>query len=142
MPDKTVPAFNLWTEPWISVEKPDGGIEQGSIQQVLLNAEEFPAIYDPSPLTVVGIHRLLVAILQFVIQPQKDADIKNLWKAGTFPHDPIEAFGRQYASRFDLFSENEPFLQSADIPLKADKNAKPVAYLAPEDPGWHRYYAL
>ena len=92
MPDKTVPAFNLWTEPWISVEKPDGGIEQGSIQQVL-HVEEFRAIYDPSPLTVVGLDRLLVAILQFVIQPQKDADIKNLWKAGTFPDHPIQAFG-------------------------------------------------
>jgi len=134
MPDQTAPAFNLWTEPWIALEKPHGAIEHAGIEQVLLNAGEYRAIYDPSPLTVVGIHRLLVAILQFVVQPEKDADLKDLWKAGKFPPDLIEAFGRQYASRFDLFSEKEPFLQSADIPLSADKNAKPVAYLAPEIP--------
>jgi len=115
MTDVKIPAFNLWTEPWISLERSDGKIEDASIRQALLDAKAFRAIYDPSPLTIVGIHRLLVAILQFVIQPQKEADLQNLWKLGEFPRDPIEAFGRQYASRFDLFSEKEPFLQSADI---------------------------
>jgi CRISPR system Cascade subunit CasA len=134
MPDNKSPAFNLWTEPWITLEKHDGAIEHAGIEQVLLNADAYRAIYDPSPLTVVGIHRLLVAILQFVIQPKRDADLKNLWKLGKFPRDLIEAFGRQYARRFDLFSEKEPFLQSADIPLLAGKNSKPVAYLAPEIP--------
>jgi len=101
MPDTTAPSFNLWTEPWIALEKPDGAIERAGIEKTLLNAEERRAIYDPSPLSVVGIHRLLVAILQFAIQPEQDADLKNLWKAGKFPRVSIEAFGRQYASRFD-----------------------------------------
>jgi CRISPR system Cascade subunit CasA len=134
MPDTTAPSFNLWTEPWIALEKPDGAIERAGIEKTLLNAEERRAIYDPSPLSVVGIHRLLVAILQFAIQPEQDADLKNLWKAGKFPRVSIEAFGRQYASRFDLFSAKEPFLQSANIPLEANKDAKPVVYLAPEIP--------
>jgi CRISPR system Cascade subunit CasA len=134
MPDKTALAFNLWTEPWIALEKPDGAIERAGMEKVLLNAEKYRAIYDPSPLTTVGIHRLLVAILQFVIHPEQNADLKALWKAGKFPSDHVRAFGAKYANRFDLFSEKEPFLQSADIPLIADKNAKPVAYLAPEIP--------
>ncbi len=134
MPDTTAPSFNLWTEPWIALEKPDGAIERAGIEKILLNADEYRAIYDPSPLTVVGIHRLLVAILQFALRPKKGADLKNIWKAGKLPREEIEAFGRQYANRFDLFSANEPFLQSADIPLEADKGAKPVAYLAPEIP--------
>ncbi len=134
MPDKTAPTFNLWTEPWIALEKPDGSIEHISLEKTLLDAGKYRAIYDPSPLTTVGIHRLLVAILQFILQPQHNADLKALWKAGKFPSERIEAFGKQYATRLDLFSKKEPFLQSADIPLAADKNAKPVAYLAPEIP--------
>ena len=134
MPDQTAPTFNLWTEPWIAHERPDGAVEHAGIEQILLNAQKYRALYDPSPLIVVGIHRLLVAILQFVFQPEKDADLKDLWKAGKFPSDSIEAFGRQYIGRFDLFSEKEPFLQSADIPLESGKNAKPVAYLAQEIP--------
>jgi len=134
MPDNTALGFNLWTEPWIELEKPDGAIERGGIEKALLDADKYRAIYDPSPLVVVGIHRLLVAILQFAIQPEKGADLKNLWKAGKFPREAIEAFGGQYASRFDVFSAEEPFLQSADIPLEARKDAKPVAYLAPEIP--------
>jgi CRISPR system Cascade subunit CasA len=134
MPDTTASSFNLWTEPWFGLEKSDGTIERAGIEKSLLNSDEYRAIYDPSPLTVVGIHRLLVAILQFAIQPKKGADLKKLWKVGKFPGGAIEAFGRQYASRFDLFSSKEPFLQSADIPLEARKDAKPVAYLAPEIP--------
>lgn len=130
------PTFNLWTEPWIMLERPDGGVERLGIEQTLLRAHEYTAIYEPSPLVVVGIHRLLVAILQAVIDPQKNADLKKLWKAGHFPVRDIQTFGKQYAERFNLFSEKAPFLQSADLPMQAGKGdkAKTIAYLAAEMP--------
>jgi len=135
MADTTTPSFNLWTLPWIDLEKQDGTIERTGIGKVLLHAEVYRAIFSPSPLTIVGIHRLLMAILQFAYKPGKSSDIKKLWAEGKFFPDPIEAFSQQFSSRFDLFSVKEPFMQSADIPIAADRStAKPVTYLAPEIP--------
>jgi CRISPR system Cascade subunit CasA len=117
--------FNLWTAPWITLERSGGGIEQLGIAATLLRAQEFTAIYDPSPLVVAGIHRLLTAVAQAIYNPQRPSDLKALWHAERFPADGVEAFGARYAGRFDLFSESAPFLQSADLPLhpaKADQS--------------------
>jgi CRISPR system Cascade subunit CasA len=132
------PSFNLWSEPWITVEDDQGRPTLLSLQQTLLQAQRYRALYDPSPLVVVGIHRLLVAILQASINPQSEADLADLWAAGCFSAEAIAAFGQKYAHRFDLFSETEPFMQSADLSLypgKEDKaQLKSVANLLPEIP--------
>jgi len=127
-------SFNLWTEPWITVEQRDGALAEMSLEQTLLHAPELRAIYDPSPLVVVSIHRLLMAVLQDTFDPQEDEDLKVLWEAGCFSEAKIHAFGERYAQRFDLFSETEPFLQSADIPLKPEKKTWDIALLFQELP--------
>lgn len=137
-PSKDIPSFNLWTEPWITLESGDGVVTCG-IRDALLNAHTLGAIYDPSPLVVVGIHRLLTAILQDALNPQENNDLEDLWKRGRFPANKIEAFGKKYANRFDLFSEDKPFLQSADLPLypqtkEERKEMTTIARLFPETP--------
>ena len=132
-----LPAFNLWSEPWITLERLDGETERQGIEQTLLRAQEFAFIYEPSPLVVVGIHRLLTAILQDALDPRRPPDLMGLWRAGQFPLKDMQAFGEQYAGRFDLFSSDAPFMQSADLPLQPDqrdKTKKTIAYLAPEMP--------
>jgi CRISPR system Cascade subunit CasA len=111
------PSFNLWTEAWLPLEMLDGSVKPHSIRDALLHAHEFRAIADPSPLVVVGVHRLLTAILQDALRPQANADLDDLWRAGHFPDDKIADFGEAYADRFDLFSPDKPFLQSADLPM-------------------------
>jgi len=130
------PTYNLWQESWLTLERPAGGVEMAGIGQALLHAHEYKAIYDPSPLVIVGIHRLLVAVLQSALNPQKSADLIKLWEAGHFPAKVIVDFERQYAARFDLFSDDVPFLQSVDLPLHADKGNKPktISSLMPETP--------
>ena len=130
------PSFNLWSESWITLERQDGSQEDLSIQDALLKAHEYRTLYELSPLIIVAIHRLLVAILQAIIQPQTAADLKKLWHAGRFPADEIVRFGKVYKVRFDLFSEEYPFMQSADLPLAPEKktNAKSVGYLIQEQP--------
>jgi len=120
------PIFNLWTEPWITVERRDGARVHLSIEQTLLDAHDLLALYEPSPLVVVGIHRLLTAILQDAFNPQNEDDLADLWAAGAgrFPEQAVRGFGAQYAHRFDLFSEDVPFLQSADLPLQPEKRDK------------------
>ncbi|MCE7988323.1 MAG: type I-E CRISPR-associated protein Cse1/CasA [Caldilinea sp. CFX5] len=130
--------FNLWSTPWITLERMDGSTEEVSIEQALLRAPEFAAIFDTSPLVVVGIHRLLTAIVQFMLDPQYEDEIADRWRAGHFPPDKIKEFGQHYSHRFDLFSAAEPFMQSADIPLLPTKalktKLKSIAYLANELP--------
>lgn len=128
------PSFNLWNEPWIGVENLTGQVETLSVQGALTAAQEYRSLSDPSPLTVVGIHRLLVAVLQFIYKPQHNSDLRAIWRSGAFSDPMIDAFGHTYAERFDLFSETEPFFQSADIPLAPGKDVKSVAYLSEEIP--------
>jgi len=126
--------FNLWTESWIMVETTTGAIETVGIEALLLDAGRYRALYDPSPLVVVAIHRLLTAILQDVIRPARKHDLVVLWQGDTFPREPIQAFGRAYAPRFDIFSADAPLLQSADIPREPEKRGqgKSVGYLLEE----------
>lgn len=129
-------SFNLWTEPWLTLERPEGGIETLGLQYTLLRAHEFCAIYEPSPLAMVGIHRLLMAIAQAIVNPQSRGDLLKLRKQGYITSQSINAFGKDYAARFDLFSAGAPFMQSADLQLAPDTNdkLKSVAYLTPDLP--------
>ena len=113
------PPYNLWVEPWITLEDFDGRMEQHSIESALLNAHTLTSICDPSPLVVIGIQRLLIAILQDAINPRNEDELRELWESGRLPQDRILRFGESYADRFDLFSPDRPFLQSGDLPLVA-----------------------
>jgi CRISPR system Cascade subunit CasA len=77
-----------------------------------------------------------VAILQDSLRPQNVGDLKQIWHNEQFSSGGLAAFGEKYAHRFDLFSEEAPFMQSADLPrfpCKKDKT-KPVGYLLSEQP--------
>lgn len=144
-----LPTCNLWTEPWITLEKPNGTLDTPrGLEYTLLHAQEYRGLYEQSPLVVASTHRLLVAILQSALEPHgKDYqdwnfnDIQFLWKMSEFPAGEIHRFGESYAHRFDLFSTETPFLQSSDLPalLESPKEAdrpklETVAYLMPEIP--------
>ncbi len=121
----TEPTFNLWTDPWIAVEAESGEIVTLSLANTLTQAHQYRSLYDPSPLVMVGIQRLLIAILQDMLNPQYEGDLADIWETGHFPADKIVAFGEKYAQRFDLFSETEPFMQSADLPRYPAKKDMP-----------------
>lgn len=131
------PHFNLWTDPWITVEKSDGSLEQLGIADALEHAHEKRALYDPSPLVVVGVHRLLTAILQDAMRPKRNADLDELWRAGRFPSDKLQKFGKQWRERFELLDGDRPFMQSSDVPLfpeneGARERERSAAVLFPE----------
>jgi CRISPR system Cascade subunit CasA len=129
-------SFNLWSEPWITVELLDGGMERVSIRNCLLEAHRIANLVDPSPLVVAGLQRLLAAIVQEIIQPRHVPELGDLISRAAFDAAGVEAFGSAWGSRFDLFSDTHPFLQSADIGLKPAKTdrQKTVGYLFPEEP--------
>lgn len=136
MTENNKPTFNLWHDPWIIIEDNEGLLAEVGLEEALLTAHEYHGLYDPSPLVVVGIHRLLVAILQDIVAPQSTRDLEVVWRAGRFSATGVRAFGSKYTPRFNLFSETEPFLQTADLPLIPKRKPKPktVAYLRQEQP--------
>jgi CRISPR system Cascade subunit CasA len=132
----TTPSFDLWREPWIQVESTNSGLKWMNIQEVLLQAQTLQDIYEPSPLVVVGIHRLLTAILQDIFKPLALSDLEGLWNTGHFSPEKIIAFGQKYSNKFDIFSETDPFYQTGDLPIAPEKisDTKTTAYLIPEMP--------
>lgn len=131
-----IPIYNLWDEAWIGIERVDGSIGWAGIGETLCDSHQILALYDPSPLVVAGIHRLLIAVLQAALQPESNRELEQLWKTRCFPEEPIVAFEQRYGGRFELFSLDQPFLQSADLTLKPAKGdpVKTVAYLMPDIP--------
>lgn len=126
--------FNLWDEPWIRVLRHDGQREALSIRETLVRAHDLRALHDPSPLTVVGIHRLLTAIVQWIYAPESLREIADVLNVGQLDAERIDAFGTQFRHRFGLFDPVAPFMQTADVPAEPGKEAKTIAYLLAEVP--------
>jgi len=128
--------FDLWSEPWIGVEIARGQIEKVGIGQALQQAHEYRGLFDSSPLVVVGIHRLLTAILQDIFSPQTFKELLGLLSLKQLPGEKVAFFHIQYGDRFDLFSPDRPFYQSVDVPPVQEKgaNIKSIANLMPDTP--------
>ena len=125
-------SFNLWEDPWIEVESRTG-LKHLSIEKTLIHAHECRAIHDTSPLVMVGIHRLLTAILQDIhtLTLERPSQLRELWESGAFDEERISRFGEEYGHRFDLYSEEYPFYQSVEAPLyPKGKDRKSVANLS------------
>lgn len=127
--------FNLWRDPWIRALDENGARVELGIYDLLVRAHELRALYDPSPLTVAGTHRLLTAVLQAIYDPWDLAEIAEVLEAGQFDRGKLDAFGAQHGPRFSLFDPAAPFMQTSDAPAVLDKSAKKtVAYLVAEVP--------
>lgn len=141
--------FNLWTEPWIHVLTTQGVPERLGLRGCLVRAHELAVFSDPSPLVVASLQRLLAAIAQDIFRPNAVGALVQLLQQGAFSEGAVDAFGNEYARRFDLFSTDEPFMQTSDTSRELPKkkgDAKTVAYLFPEEPSatninhfFHRY---
>jgi CRISPR system Cascade subunit CasA len=128
--------FNLWDDPWIPLKTRDNQDVRLGIAETLKAAHTLQSITAPSPLEIVGIHRLLVAVLQAAFAPQEFEDLSSIVQSPGFTEKVIDSFGSTYSARFDLFSPDQPFLQSADLPIQPEKAsaAKTVSYLFAEYP--------
>lgn len=122
------PSFNVLTEPWIPVIRPDGTREELGIMPCLLQAHELREIRDPSPIVEFGLYRLLVAfVLDALIhvnrRPKDPLDLKELIKQGRFDSEVLNAYVQKCGDVFDLFGADRPFLQTA----LCEATEKPVA---------------
>ena len=130
------PHFDLWREPWITLETFEGTLAVLSLRDALLQAHNHRTVYDASPLVIIGIHRLCVAVLQEMYAPKYVKHIAQIWQDGSFSADLITNFEASFGDRFDLFDQDAPFMQSADIPLTPEKwgRGQSAGYLFHEEP--------
>ncbi len=122
------PEYDLTREPWIPCLRLDGSPTMLGLGEVLANAHELREISAETPLCTASIYRLLLALLQRVLNPTNIDAWEALWRAGAWPADQIEAYLEAWRARFDLFHSAHPFLQLGDRRVKP----KSISALLPE----------
>jgi len=124
-----VPRFSLWDAPWIPAVRASGEPTRLSLRDALAEAHQVREVFDPSPLVVVAIHRLLMALIYRVYRPETSADWAALWNARRFDPALLDGYGAFWKERFDLFHPQRPFYQ---VPFIAGEKVHPISALVME----------
>lgn len=107
--------FNLLKEPWIGVVNNEYAEKEVSLIELFEQAHELRSVTDSNPLVIASVYRLLLVILYRALRLPDDVDEwLSLYKSGKFPATVTEYLQR-LENRFDLFSEQYPFFQTADF---------------------------
>lgn len=110
-------SFSLLDQPWIPVRRPGEPLpREVGIREALLHAAEYVEIADPSPVSTVALHRLLLTVLHRVFGPEDIGAWVALWREGRFPVGRLDAYLDCWAARFDLFDPAHPFGQDEHAP--------------------------
>lgn len=114
----TEPAFNLLDEPWIPIRRLNGECCDVSLTEALIGADTIANLTEPSPTSLIALHRLLLAVLHRALSSHhghwKDAD-RTRWYREGLPEDAIRAYLDQWRERFWLIHPKEPFMQVAGL---------------------------
>lgn len=124
-----MPRYCLWDDPWIPAVRLSGEPTRLSLRGALVEAHQVREVFDPSPLVVVAIHRLLMALIYRVYRPESRADWAALWNTGRFDPDLLDGYGAFWKERFDLFHPQRPFYQ---VPFIEGEKVHPISALVME----------
>src|SRR5688572_1146322 len=105
--------FNLIDEPWLPSIRLDGMPVELSLWETLREAPRLRELQGETPLVTAALYRPLLAILHRVFGPHRRREWQQLWQAGQWDETALEAYFRQWRSRFDLFEAEHPFYQIA-----------------------------
>ena len=108
-------AFNLLDEPWIPCTMLDGRLESWGLRGVLERSPDIAEIRGESPLVVAALHRLLIAILHRNFRVESTEEWADLWERRAWDADVLDGYFTRWRHRFDLFDEEHPFYQVADL---------------------------
>jgi CRISPR system Cascade subunit CasA len=119
--------FNLVEEQWIPVRRPGSSeLDFLGLRDTLVYAHEFDEIFDPSPMAVVALHRLLLAILHRNVGPESHEAWCSLWRLGRWDEGVIDSYFERVGKYFDLFDRDRPFYQ---VPAMNDTRTQPIQRL-------------
>ncbi|MFW5416439.1 type I-E CRISPR-associated protein Cse1/CasA [Nocardiopsis sp. CNT-189] len=127
-------SFDLIDEPWLPCIGVDGRHRTASLREALTEAHEIRDLVVDVPTQYPALVRLLLAVLhralgvkggkQYASQPRNQVDWKLLYGWGRFPREPLDAYLDTWRHRFDLFAEERPFFQAADLAVKGRSDAE------------------
>lgn len=119
-------SFNLIDEPWVRIRDEEGEEREVSLLELFKQAPHIKCLANDLPTQDFAILRVLLAILQRSILPTLDEDDdpidvwEDLWNAPELPLDDICRYLDKWRSRFDLFDEENPFMQVAGLRTAKD----------------------
>ncbi len=109
--------FNLIEEPWIPCSLLNSGEQRlFGLRDVFTNAHGIREIEDDSPLVIVALHRLLLAILHRNFGPRTMNRWRDLWMRGAWDMPTLDAYFTKHARCFDAFDSEHPFAQVSVMP--------------------------
>lgn len=127
--------FNLISEPWLPVHLANGEAREVGLYDALVEAHAITRLDLEFPTQEPALLRLLLACCYRAFEgPQDDAAWWNLWNAPRLPEAAIRSYFERWESRFDLFSEDEPFLQSPGLEPVGRDGVKTVNNLVAHAP--------
>jgi len=122
--------FNLIDRPWIPVLNRDGHLQEVGLRQLFTEAHQYRELYDGSPLVLMGLVRLLLAILHRAYNgPRNHEEWHEIYQAGSFDMLRIGAYLDKWHDRFDICSSTHPFYQ---LIFTGDEKSWPITRLALE----------
>ena len=124
------PFYNLFDEPWISVEGLDGKVQELGIYDVIKNAHNLRYLIEPMPIVQISIYRLLICIIKDMHEIENKYDLEELLEKGQFDQKLIDEFKDTYYDRFFLFADTNAFYQGNFIDQKKkDSVSRLMVYL-------------
>ncbi|ABZ82801.1 crispr-associated protein, ct1972 family, putative [Heliomicrobium modesticaldum Ice1] len=115
------PAFDLLTEPWVTVRDVKGRICVVHLRDVLAKAHEWSEVIDESPLIQFGLYRFLQALIIDIFPLKGQRGRLELMEEGQFDETKLNAYWEKYGVYFDLFDAERPFLQ---VPPREQEKVK------------------
>lgn len=130
--------FDLVTEPWIKVLTHNKSIEEIGLKEALVRSQDYICLAGETKPQDFAILRLLLALMHTIfsrydvkgndIEPTDDdhdpvETWTDIWKAGQIPEAAVDRYFKKWGSRFWLFDEKYPFMQTRSVYGKS----KPVS---------------
>ncbi len=129
--------FNLLQEPWVRVRLPDNTVQEVSLTDALVHAQDYADLAGEMPTQDAAMLRLLLAVLFTVfsrvnaegeyepLEEEDDALARwdELWKLCKFPERPLRDYLEQWKDRFWLFHPERPFWQVPEAAIGTEYNA-------------------
>lgn len=110
------PSLNVAFDPWIPVLDSSCMERRVSLRDLIVNAAEFNQLASMLPTQRISLLRVALAVLQDVYGPDWMPERwYSTWEAGAFDVSLIDGYFNQYRERFELFSEETPFLQTPSL---------------------------
>ena len=129
--------FDLLTEPWIRVRLKDNTVQEVSLTEALVSAQDYVDLAGEMPTQDAAVLRLLLAVLFTVFsrvnvegepeplekRGQALRRWSELWQLGHFPAEPIRDYLEQWKDRFWLFHPTHPFWQVPEAKIGTEYSA-------------------